>query len=221
MNGPIRIVLADDHTVLRAGLRALLSAESDLEVVGEAGDGIDCVGLAAELQPDVIVLDINMPTCGGLEALPAIRERAPECRVLVLTMHDDPGYLRTVLRSSGSGFLLKQSAADELLSAIRSVAEGGLYVSPRHARVLLDQAAADTARRRPDDENHVRYQSLSDRETEIFKLTALGHSNAEMAEILALSVKTVETYKSRMMKKLNLDGRASLVRLALELDVLH
>jgi len=207
--------------VLRAGLKALLSAESDLEVVGEAGDGIDCVGLAAELQPDVIVLDINMPTCGGLEALPAIRERAPECRVLVLTMHDDPGYLRTVLRSGGSGFLLKQSAADELLSAIRSVAEGGLYVSPRHARVLLDQAAADTARRRPDDENHVRYQSLSDRETEIFKLTALGHSNAETAEILALSVKTVETYKSRMMKKLNLDGRASLVRLALELDVLH
>lgn len=221
MKDPIRIVLADDHTVLRAGLKALLSAESDLEVVGEAGDGIDCVGLAAELQPDVIVLDINMPTCGGLEALPAIRERAPECRVLVLTMHDDPGYLRTVLRSGGSGFLLKQSAADELLSAIRSVAEGGLYVSPRHARVLLDQAAADTARRRPDDEKHVRYQSLSDRETEIFKLTALGHSNAEMAEILALSVKTVETYKSRMMKKLNLDGRASLVRLALELDVLH
>ncbi len=221
MKDPIRIVLADDHTVLRAGLRALLSAESDLEVVGEAGDGIECVGLAAELQPDVIVLDINMPTCGGLEALPAIRQRAPECRVLVLTMHDDPGYLRTVLRSGGSGFLLKQSAADELLSAIRSVAEGGLYISPRHARVLLDQAAADTARRRPDDENHVRYQSLSDRETEIFKLTALGHSNAEMAEILALSVKTVETYKSRMMKKLNLDGRASLVRLALELDVLH
>ncbi len=221
MKNPIRIVLADDHTVLRAGLKSLLSAESDLEVVGEAGDGIDCVALAAELQPDVIVLDINMPTCGGLEALPAIRERAPECRVLVLTMHDDPGYLRTVLRSGGSGFLLKQSAADELLSAIRSVAEGGLYVSPRHARVLLDQAAADTARRRPDDENHVRYRSLSDRETEIFKLTALGHSNAEMAEILALSVKTVETYKSRMMKKLNLDGRASLVRLALELDVLH
>ena len=101
------------------------------------------------------------------------------------------------------------------------MAEGGLYVSPRHARVLLDQAAADTARRKPDDEKHVRYQSLSERETEIFKLTALGHSNAEMAEILALSVKTVETYKSRMMKKLNLDGRASLVRLALELDVLQ
>jgi len=221
MKDPIRIVLADDHTVLRAGLKSLLSAESDLEVVGEAGDGIDCIGLAAELQPDVIVLDINMPTCGGLEALPAIRECAPDCRVLVLTMHDDPGYLRTVLRSGGSGFLLKQSAADELLSAIRSVAEGGLYVSPRHARVLLDQAAVDTARRKPDDEKHVRYQSLSDRETEIFKLTALGHLNAEIAEILALSVKTVETYKSRMMKKLNLDGRASLVRLALELDVLH
>jgi len=217
----IRIVLADDHAVLRAGLKSLLSAERDLEVVGEAGDGIDCVELAAELQPDVIVLDINMPECGGLEALPAIRQRSPDCKVLVLTMHDDAGYLRTVLRAGGSGFMLKQSAADELLSAIRAVADGGLYVSPRHARVLLEQAAADNARRAPDDEKHARYHSLSNRETEIFKFTALGHSNAEAAEMLSLSVKTVETYKARMMRKLNLDSRASLVRLALELDVLQ
>ncbi len=221
MMNPIRILLADDHAVIRAGLKALLSAERDLEVVGEAGDGVDCVELAAELEPDVIVLDINMPSCSGLDALPAIRERAPDCRVLVLTMHDDPGYLRTVLKAGGSGFMLKQSAADELLSAIRSVADGGLYVSPRHARVLLDQAAADSALRTPDDEKEARYRSLSDREAEIFKLTALGHSNAETAELLSLSVKTVETYKARMMRKLNLNGRASLVRLALELDLLQ
>lgn len=221
MKTPTRIVIADDHAVLRAGLKALLSAEADLEVVGEAGDGVDCVELATDLDPDVIVLDINMPTCGGLEALPNLRRCVPDCKVLVLTMHDDPGYLRTVLKAGGSGFLLKQSAADELLSAIRVVAAGGLYVNPRHARVLLDQAAAENARREPDDERHARYASLSDRESEIFKLTALGHSNAETAEMLSLSVKTVETYKARMMKKLELDGRASLVRLALELDVLN
>ena len=221
MKPPIRIVLADDHAVLRAGLKALLSAEDDLEVVGEAGDGIDCVKLATDLDPDVIVLDLNMPKCGGLEALPTLRSCVPECKVLVLTMHDDPGYLRTVLKAGGSGFLLKQSASDELLSAIRVVAAGGLYVNPRHASVLLDQAAAENARRTPEDERQARYESLSDRESEIFRITALGHSNAEMAEMLSLSVKTVETYKARMMKKLALDGRASLVRLALELDLLH
>ncbi|MEE8498465.1 MAG: response regulator transcription factor [Acidimicrobiia bacterium] len=221
MRTPIRIVLADDHAVLRAGLKSLLSAERDFDVVGEAGNGIECVALAADMEPDVIVLDINMPVCGGLDALPAIRQCAPDCKVLVLTMHDDPGYLRTVLKAGGSGFLLKQAAADELLSAIRVVADGGLYVSPRHARVLLDQAAADTARREPNDEKHARYRSLSDREAEIFKLTALGHSNAEMAAMLSLSVKTVETYKARMMRKLGLNGRASLVRLALELDLLR
>lgn len=220
MRAPIRIVLADDHAVLRAGLKSLLSAQPDLEVVGEAGDGIDCISLVTDLDPDVIVLDINMPRCGGLEALPAIREASPECKVLVLTMHDDPAYLRSVLKAGGSGFLLKQSAAEELLSAIRWVAGGGLYVHPKHARLLLDQAMADNARRETDDERHERYASLSARETEIFRLTALGHSNAETAEMLSLSVKTVETYKARMMKKLALNGRASLVRLALELEVL-
>jgi len=217
---PIRIVLADDHAVLRAGLVSLLSAEEDLVVVGEAGDGAGCLELAADLAPDVIVLDINMPTCSGLEALPLIRERAPGCKVLVLTMHDDPGYLRTVLHSGGSGFLLKQSASEELLAAIRAVHDGGVYVSPRHARVLLDDTV-DAAVAGPDDQAHARYESLSDREAEIFKFTALGHSNAEIAEMLFLSVKTVETYKGRMMKKLDLNSRAALVRLALELDVLH
>ena len=217
---PIRIILADDHAVLRAGLVSLLSAEKDFEVVGEAGDGDACLELAVELEPDVIVLDINMPKSTGLEALPLIRERVPDCKVLVLTMHDDPGYLRSVLRSGGSGYLLKQSAADELLAAIRTVHEGGAYASPRHVRMLLDGAAEvqpDTA----DDEALARYKSLSDREAEIFKLTALGHSNSETAELLFLSVKTVETYKARMMKKLDITSRASLVRLALELGVLQ
>jgi two-component system response regulator NreC len=215
---PIRIVIADDHAVLRAGLRSLLSAEEDLEVVGEAGDGAVCVDLVAELEPDVVVMDLNMPTCSGLEALPIIKERLPDCKVLALTMHDDSAYLRTVLESGGAGFVLKQSAADELLIAIRAVYDGGVYVSPRHTRVLLEEALEMA---RPGDENETRYESLSEREAQIFKLTALGHSNAEIADMLFLSVKTVETYKARMMHKLGLHSRAALVRLALELEVLQ
>lgn len=221
MRSTIRVLLADDHTVLRAGLKALLDVEPDLEVVGEAGDGNRCIDLARDLAPDVVVLDINMPECGGLDALPRVLEVAPGSKVLVLTMHDDARYLRRVLETGGSGYLLKQSAADELLTAIRAVAAGGLYVSPRHGRVLLDRAIEENEARAVDDEVHRRYRSLSDRETEIFRLTAHGHSNAEMAAMLSLSVKTVETYKARMMKKLGLDGRASLVRMALELEVLR
>ncbi|NOY55242.1 MAG: response regulator transcription factor [Actinobacteria bacterium] len=216
---PIRIVLADDHAVLRAGLKSLLDAEADLEVVGEAGDGAICVDLVAHLKPDVVVMDINMPVCSGLEALPMIRERAPDCKVLVLTMYDDPGYLRTILESGGAGFLLKQSAAEELLTAIRAVHEGGVYVSPRHTKLLLEDTL-DTPQE-PTDQKHERYNSLSEREAEIFELTALGHSNTEIADMLYLSVKTVETYKARMMRKLDLHSRASLVRLALELGVLQ
>jgi len=215
---PIRIVIADDHAVLRAGLRSLLSAEEDLEVVGEAGDGAICVDLAAALQPDVVVMDINMPTCSGLEALPMIKEKLPDCKVLALTMHDDVAYLRKVLESGGAGFVLKQSAADELLTAIRAVHDGGIYMSPRHARVLLEDTMGAPE---PGDRDEARYRSLSERESEIFRLTALGHSNAEIADMLYLSVKTVETYKSRMMAKLDLHSRAALVKLALELGILQ
>jgi DNA-binding NarL/FixJ family response regulator len=218
---PIRVVLADDHTVLRAGLRSLLSGQPDLEVVGEAGDGVSCVDVVLEQAPDVVVLDINMPRCGGIEALPAVLQACPDTRVLVLTMHDDPAYLKQVLRVGGSGYLLKQSAAEELLTAIRAVAAGGLYVNPRHAKVVLDQAVAENEARTIDDDHHRRFRTLSERESEIFELTARGHSNSEIATQLELSVKTVETYKARMMKKLGLEGRAALVRLALELDVLR
>ncbi len=221
MSRTIRVLLADDHAVLRAGLKALLDSEADLEVVGEAENGMVCIELAHQLVPDVIVLDINMPASGGLDALPAILDASPRSRVMVLTMHDDPAYVRMTLRAGGSGYLLKESAAEELLSAIRVVAGGGLYVSPQHAKVLLDQAVAEKEARNVDDDQHRRYRSLSDRESQIFELTALGHSNTEIAGRLDLSVKTVETYKERMMRKLGLDGRASLVRLALELGVLQ
>ena len=220
---PIRIILADDHTVLRAGLVALLTTEPDIEVIGEAEDGLECLQKAIDLQPDVILMDINMPRCNGLEALERIREASPESRVLILTMHDDLGYLRRVLGSGGAGYVLKQAASEELLTAIRTVHEGGVFLHPHHAQALAEDSAATPEERPapgPLDELRVRYESLSAREAEVFKLIALGHQNSEIAEMMFLSVKTIETYKSRLMSKIGVDNRAALVRLALELGVL-
>lgn len=220
---PIRIVIADDHTVLRAGLRALLEAEPDIDVVGEAADGVDCIEQAVELDPDVILLDINMPRCNGLEALAQINELCPNTRVLVLTMLNDAVYLRKVLASGGAGYVLKQAAGDELLSAIRTVHEGGVYLHPQHALALAGEQAGVAVAEEvslPQAEKEARLHSLSEREAEVFRLVALGHSNAEAAELMFLSVKTIETYKARLMRKLGLSTRAELVRCALELDVL-
>ncbi len=219
----IRVLLADDHPVLRAGLSALLEAEPGIEVVGEADDGLGCIEQAVELRPDIILLDINMPRCGGFEALDRIRDELPETRVLVLTMHDDIGYLRRVLASGGAGYILKQAAGADLLTALRTVSDGGVFIHPHHAKLL---ATDDRAAAPPDaidgsvDNDQQRYLSLSNREAEVFRLIALGHSNSEIAEMMFLSVKTIETYKSRLMRKLGVDSRAALVRLALELDVL-
>jgi two-component system response regulator NreC len=219
---PIRIVIADDHSVLRAGLKALLEGEPDIEVVGEAEDGVDCVGRAVELEPDVILLDINMPHCNGLDALAQIHELCPDTKVLVLTMLDDVVYLRQVLASGGAGYVLKNAAGDELLSAIRTVQDGGVFLHPHHALALAgDQLEPDSSDPMPVDEKQARLQSLSEREAEVFRLVALGHSNSEIAELMFLSVKTIETYKARLMKKLGLGTRVELVRYALEVGVLR
>lgn len=216
MNKPIRILLADDHAVLRAGLKSLLNAEPDMTVVGEAGDGRACIRLAAELQPDVILLDINMPGTSGLEALAELGEQAPDSRVLVLTMHDDAVYLRQVLASGGAGYILKQAADSELLTAIRTVYNGGVFLHPSHTQVLLEARQADPTPAGPD--NLV--ATLSEREREVLQLIVLGHTNKEIAEKLFLSVKTVETYKARLMEKLNLRSRAALVKFALKQGLL-
>ncbi len=217
----IRIFLADDHTVLRAGLKALLNAEADMQVVGEAEDGDACVRQVVGLRPDVVLMDINMPRCNGLEALAKVRQLLPESRVLILTMHDDPEYLRQVLASGGAGYVLKQAASDELLSAIRAVHGGGVYLHPRHAKVLLEDTLHRPAQTESSAPTDSRISTLSEREEEVFRLVALGHRNGEIAEMLHLSVKTVETYKSRMMEKLGLRSRAALVRYALELGILN
>jgi len=219
----IRVLLADDHSVLRAGLVALLEAEPDIEVVGEAGDGYECIDKALDLEPDVILMDVNMPRCGGLEALGRIHEDLPETKVLMLTMHDDVGYLRHVLAAGGAGYVLKSAASEDLLSALRTVHDGGVYIHPHHAHLLVmdesdDKGDADTA---AESDLVRRYETLSERESEVFRLVSLGHSNSEIAELTFLSVKTVETYKARLRKKLDLGSRASLVRAALELDILR
>jgi len=219
----IRVLLADDHSVLRAGLVALLEAEPDIEVVGEAADGYECIDKALDLEPDVILMDVNMPRCGGLEALGRIHEDLPETKVLMLTMHDDVGYLRHVLAAGGAGYVLKSAASEDLLSALRTVHDGGVYIHPHHAHLLVmdesdDKDDADAA---AESDLVRRYETLSERESEVFRLVSLGHSNSEIAELTFLSVKTVETYKARLRKKLDLGSRASLVRAALELDILR
>ena len=212
MTTSIRILLADDHAVLRAGLKALLNAEPDLEVVGEASDGLSCIEAATKLQPNVILLDINMPGMNGLQALEKLRESVPESRVLILTMHEDITYLRQVLASGGAGYVLKRAADNELLTAIRTVYNGGTFLHPSHAQALLTETPAESdAGSAPD-----ALTELSDREREVLQLIALGHSNKEIAEMLFLSVKTVETYKARVMEKLDLKTRAALVRFALK-----
>lgn len=212
MTQPIRILVTDDHAVLRAGLTALLNAEDDLTVVGEAADGSECLRVAQRLQPDVILLDINMPGVNGLDALPLLRQAAPNSRVLVLTMHDDATYLRQVLRAGGAGYVLKQAADKELLSAIRTVHSGGTFLHPAHAQALLDDPTPVNEASNDDKA----LAQLSEREQEVLKLIALGYSNKEIAGKLYLSVKTVETYKARIMEKLDLTTRAALVRFALQ-----
>ena len=222
MTSQIRILLADDHSVLRAGLVALLDAEPDIVVAGQAADGAECYEQALALRPDIILMDINMPNCSGLEALGSIRRELPDTKVLILTMHDDIGYLKQVLSSGGSGYVLKQAASEELLSAIHAVNDGGIFIHPHHAQALARDSVTvgDESTQRSGNLLEQRYGSLSARESEVFRLLALGHSNGEIAELMFLSVKTIETYKARLMRKLQIVSRAELVQVALELNLM-
>ncbi len=206
-----RVLLADDHAVLRAGLRLLLDAQPDLQVVGEAGDGGEALALAAQLQPDLILLDLTMPGLSGLEALPAVRKAAPAARILILTMHDDEGYVRQALSHGAAGYVLKKAADGELISAVRAVLRGEVYVHPALTRALLEDLIPAGAGHLPADP----WATLSEREQEVLRLVALGHTSAEIADRLSLSVKTVETYRARGMEKLGLRTRAALVQFAL------
>lgn len=212
MNPPVRVLLADDHAVLRSGLRLLLTSANQYDVVGEASSGSETLSLAEQLQPDLILLDLSMPGLGGLDALPLVRKLAPAARILILTMHDDPQYLRKALKDGANGYVLKKAADAELLLAIRAVLNGEVYVHPSMTRVLLEDLLPEAQRIN----NENAWENLSDREREVLKMVALGHTSAEIAEQLSLSAKTVETYRSRGMEKLGLRTRAALVRFALQ-----
>lgn len=212
----IRILLVDDHAVLRAGLRALLNAEPDFEVVGEAGDGREAIEQAERLRPDIVVMDLAMPVMGGLEATRVITSRLAGIRVLALTMHAEEQYLLQLLRDGGSGYVLKRSADHELIDAIRTVSRGDAYLYPGAIKLVLAEYARDGRRvseRRPHD--------LSEREEVVLKLTAEGYTNHEIGERLCISPKTVDTYRQRIMEKLDLHHRAELVHFAVDHGMLQ
>ena len=208
----IRVLLADDHAVLRAGLRLLLTGQNEFEVVAEASTGSEALSLAEKLQPDLILLDLSMPGLGGMDVLPTIRKMVPSTKILILTMHDDPQYLRQALKHGASGYVLKKAADAELISAIRAVMRGEMYVHPSMTRVLLEDILPEAK----SSSAEFTWASLSEREQEVLKMVALGHTSAEIADQFSLSAKTVETYRARGMEKLGLRTRAALVKFVLQ-----
>jgi two-component system, NarL family, response regulator NreC len=213
---PVRVLLVDDHAVLRAGIRALLAATPDIDVVGEAANGTEAVTLATALQPDLVVMDLDMPAGGGAEATRALMELVPPPRVLILSMHTEEEQLVPLLECGANGYLAKDAAERELVEAIRVVASGDTYVRPHVARLL----AASFRRKGQPDEQRKRYESLSVREQTVVRLTAEGYNGPEVGHQLGISPKTVDTYKQRIEEKLGITHRTEYVRFAISLDLL-
>ncbi len=209
---PIRIAIADDHVVLRRGLRVLLELEDDFEVVGEASNGAEAIGLAEREQPDIILLDLTMPALRGVDAIPQIRQVSATTKILVLTMHRDVTYLRQVLRLGAKGYVVKSAADAELVNAIRSVSRGEQYIEPS----LAGEALSDLLQ--PPEESSE--PQLTERERDVLYHIAYGYTNKETGVRLVISAKTVETYRRRIMVKLGLQSRADLVHYALEQGIL-
>ena len=203
----IKIVLVDDHAVVRSGLHLLLDAEQDMEVIGEAGNAKDAIFRARALKPDVILLDVVMPGESGIEVLPMLLKESPETKVLVLSMQDDPSYVREAFAAGASGYVLKEAADEEVVSAVREIASGGHYVHPTLGARMVAAEAQERAAAEAD--------PLSEREREVLRLLALGHTNQEIAQELFISVRTAESHRAHIMQKLRLATRAELVRYAL------
>ena len=208
----IRVLIADDHAILRAGLRMLIDAQRDMTVVGEAQNGGEAIQVAKETKPDVAILDITMQESGGLHAIPEILKNDDSVHILLLTMHEEPAYLRTALASGASGYVLKKSVDADLLSAIRAVHKGRTYVDSEMANGLLQHALPPRGQKRTD--------VLSERELQVLKLVAEGFSSREIAEQIFVGIKTVETYRGRFAEKLGLKSRADIVRYVLEIGLL-
>lgn len=215
--GQLRILLADDHTVVRQGLRKILEARSDWTVVAEVGNGRDAVNQAEELKPDVAILDVAMPLLNGIEATRQILKRSPATRVLVLTMHADEPYVNQVLKAGATGYLLKDSADVDLIEAVGAVSKGKSFFGPGVARLMPD----DPVRHHADKGITDRFESLSKREREIFQLVAEGRANKQIAALLAISPSTVETHRGRIMEKLGVHSAAEIVFYAVRRGVIH
>jgi DNA-binding NarL/FixJ family response regulator len=209
----IGVLIADDHAIVRDGLRALVAAQPGIVVIGEAEDGLQAWRGACRLKPHVVVLDVSMPGLSGIEALERITRDCPDVKVLALTMHEERGYVSRVLAAGAAGYALKRSASSELVRAIRAVVAGERYVDPSLAGTLLTEYAARRVRRRSGAEGLA--DALTVRESEVLRLLALGYSNKEIASSLSISVKTVETHRASGMARLGLTSRAGLVRFAL------
>jgi DNA-binding NarL/FixJ family response regulator len=210
------IVIAEDHAMLRAGIRALLAVDGDIEVVGEADNGKDAVRLACSLTPTLVLMDLNMPGSNGLEAIAEIKRRAPEVKILVITMHKVDEYIQEALRNGASGYILKESGHDELRTAIRTVLGGKVYLSPEISERVVNAFLAGGNRPAAP---VTAWDTLTTREREILKLVAEGHGNKRIADYLCLSVKTVEKHRSSLMHKLGLHNAAMLTAYAIEKGV--
>ena len=204
----IRVLVVDDHAVVRAGLRRVLDAESDIETVGEAANVERAVFEALEAQPDVVLMDVVMPGKTGIEGMPALLQALPDVKVLMLSMQDDPQYVREAFEAGASGYVLKEAADTDVVDAVRAVASGERYVHPALGARLI--AAESEERKRAESD------PLSEREREVLRLLALGHTNQEIAALLYISVRTAETHRAHIMQKLGLSSRAELVRYALD-----
>jgi DNA-binding NarL/FixJ family response regulator len=213
----IRVLVVDDHTVVRDGICALLALAGDIEVVGEAANGIEALKMVKELEPDVVLMDIAMPIMGGLEATRRIRKEFSRTRVLVLTQYDDKEYAFPVIQAGASGFISKVAASSELASGIRSVHHGDSYLSPSVAKLLVEDLQHGVGGR----VSHDPYELLTDRERDVLKLVAEGYSTQEIADILVVSPKTVEGHKTRLMAKLDIHNRIDLVKYALRKGIIN
>jgi len=213
----IRVLIADDHAILREGLRALLSTTDDIEVVGEAADGREAIERVRALRPDVVLMDAAMPGLGGLEATLELRRSDPDLKIVVLTQYEDREYIRRFLQAGVSGYLLKKSAGKELPSAIRAASRGGLVLDPEVAKEALREPAPASG---PGAGGSSRYDALTDREKQVLKLVAEGRSNKEVAELLDISVKTAMSHREHIMEKLGLHSRTELIKFALREGVI-
>lgn len=205
----IRVLLADDHTIVRQGLRALLDSQEDIEVVGEAEDGRQAFEKTKELIPDIVVIDITMPNLNGIEATRQIKKLNPEIKVLVLTVHDNEEYIHQILQAGASGYLLKESAVTDLVSAINAVKKGGIFLSPAISKVVVKDYIRHAEEGTGDFDS---LNILTNREREVLQLIAEGHTNREVAHLLKLSVKTVDVHRSHIMEKLNIHDVTGLVK---------